>query len=54
MALVCVVYCDFATFSIGILGQVWYLIVSIPNLCYLSYLCDTRKIQIKKWFENKL
>ena len=21
----------------GILGQVWYLIVLIPNLCHLSY-----------------
>ena len=25
-------------FPIGILGQVWYLIVSIPDLCSLSYL----------------
>ena len=24
-------------FSIGILGQVWYLIVSIPDLCTLTY-----------------
>ena len=24
--------------SIGILGQVWYLIVSIPDLCNLTYL----------------
>ena len=24
--------------SIGILGQVWYLIVSIPDLCTLTYL----------------
>ena len=23
--------------SLGILGQVWYLIVSIPDLCTLSY-----------------
>ena len=29
--------CVFATFPCGILGQVWYLIVSIPNLCHLSY-----------------
>ena len=28
---------DFATFPCGILGQVWYLIVSIPDLCRLSY-----------------
>ena len=25
-------------FPIGILGQVWYLIVSIPDLCILTYL----------------
>ena len=30
--------CVFVTFSCGILGQVWYLIVSIPDLCHLSYL----------------
>ena len=24
-------------FPIGILGQVWYLIVSIPDLCTLAY-----------------
>ena len=24
-------------FPIGILGQVWYLIVSIPDLCTLTY-----------------
>ena len=29
--------CDFVTFSFGILGQVRYLIVSIPDLCCLSY-----------------
>ena len=28
--------CEF--FPIGILGQVWYLIVSIPDLCTLTYL----------------
>ena len=37
LALVCDVYCDFVTFSFGILGQVWYLIVSIPDPCCLSY-----------------
>ena len=25
------------SFPIGILGQVWYLIVSIPDLCTLTY-----------------
>ena len=32
LALVCGVFCEF-----GILGQVWYLIVSIPDLCNLTY-----------------
>ena len=27
----------FVTFQCGILGQVWYLIVSIPDLCHLFY-----------------
>ena len=30
-------YCVFVTFPCGIFGQVWYLIVSIPDLCQLSY-----------------
>ena len=29
--------CVFVTIPCGILGQVWYLIVSIPDLCCLSY-----------------
>ena len=29
--------CVFVTFPSGILGQVWCLIVSIPDLCHLSY-----------------
>ena len=29
--------CVFVTFPFGILGQMWYLIVSIPDLCRLSY-----------------
>ena len=36
LALVCGVCCEFL-FPIGILCQVWYLIVSIPDLCTLSY-----------------
>ena len=28
--------CDYFTFPCGILDQVWYLIVSIPDLCRLS------------------
>ena len=37
LALVCDLYCDFVTFPFGILGQVWYLILSIPDPCCLSY-----------------
>ena len=29
------VYCIFVIFPCGILGQVWYLIVSFPDLCLL-------------------
>ena len=28
----------FLDLNIGILGQVWYLIVSIPDLCTITYL----------------
>ena len=37
LALVCDVHCDFVTFPFGILEQVRYLIVSIPDPCSLSY-----------------
>ena len=37
LALVCDLYCDFVTFPFGILGKVWYLIVSIPDPFCLSY-----------------
>ena len=44
LTLVCDVNCNLVTFPFGILGQVWYLIVSIPGPCSLSYfnkfLCD--------------
>ena len=29
--------CEFVAFQCGILGQVWYLVVLIPDLCCLSY-----------------
>ena len=38
LAMVCDIYCEFVTFSFGILGQLWYLVVSIPDPCCLSYL----------------
>ena len=34
--------CVFVTFPCGILAQVWYLIVSIPDLCPLSYFVSGR------------
>ena len=30
--------CIFVTLPCGILGQMWYLIVSIPNLCHPFFL----------------
>ena len=38
LSLVGDVYCTLVTFPCGVLGQVWYLIVSFPDLCRLSYL----------------
>ena len=38
LALLCVVVsCVVVTFRCGLLGQVWYLIVSIPDFCLLPY-----------------
>ena len=37
LALVCAVYCDCVTFPFVSLGQVWCLMVSIPDPCCLSY-----------------
>ena len=37
LALVGDVNCTLVTFSCGILGQVWYLIVSFPDRCRLPY-----------------
>ena len=36
-SLVCDVSLCFVTFKFDILGQVWYLIKSIPELCLLAY-----------------
>ena len=36
MPLVCDVCCGFVAFPFGILGQVWYLIASVPDPCCLS------------------
>ena len=42
LALVCDVYCISVTFPCHILGQLWYLIVSFPDLCLLSHFNITR------------
>ena len=34
--------CVFVTFPCGVLGQVWYLIESIPDLCLLPYFHERR------------
>ena len=39
----------FVTFPFGILGQVWYLIVSIPDLCCLSYFVLMLKLRINSY-----
>ena len=36
-------------FPIGILGQVWYLIVSIPDLCTLTYIGSISIKNLLKW-----
>ena len=38
--------CVLVTFPFGVQGQVWFLIVSIPDLCHISYGC--RDIQSQK------
>ena len=43
--------CDFVAFSCGFLGRVWYLIVSIPDLCRLSYF-EGDKIAFKRTYGN--
>ena len=38
LALLCVMFsCVFVTLPYGVPGQVWYLILSIPDLCLFSY-----------------
>ena len=53
-------YSEFFYFSIGILGQVWFLIESIPDLCRLSYFviashryCSTHCVGVVDIWEKK-
>ena len=41
-----VLVCEFVTFPIGILDQVWYLIVSIPSHCTITYFYNFLKFPI--------
>ena len=36
LALLCLIFCVFVTFPCGVLGQVWYLIVLIPDFSPLT------------------
>ena len=38
--------CEVVTFPVGILGQVWCLIVSIPDLCHFSYFDFTLSLEV--------
>ena len=52
LAHVCGVQLRACHFPIGILGRVWYLIVSIPDLCTLTYL-DKQLEKILNTFKCK-
>ena len=41
--------CDFVTFPCGILGQVWYLIVLIPDRCRLPYFVNSVIMRLSKF-----
>ena len=52
--------CEFVTFPLVSLGQVWYLIVLIPDLCLLSYFvlashqyCSTNYVDVVDILEKK-
>ena len=47
LALICGVLLCVWHFPIGILGQVWYLIVSIPDLCTLTIFLKLGKKNLK-------
>ena len=43
--------CVFETFPCVILGQVWYLIVTVPDLCHLSY-CEVQPTSLQCLFHE--
>ena len=40
--------CGFVSFLCGVLGQVWCLIVSIPDFCILPHIVITNKLKNKQ------
>ena len=50
-------YCVFVTFPCGVLGQVWWLVASVPDLCLLSYFAVMQDmvfffdVHWKGWFD---
>ena len=38
--------CVFVTFPCGVLGLVWYLIVMIPDICFLTYFGTKFKLSV--------
>ena len=45
--------CVFDTFPCDLLGQVWYLIVSIPDRCRLSYLNENSSFEIRTYIKSR-
>ena len=39
-------YCIFVTFPCGVLGQEWFLVISINDLCLIPYFKNERLISI--------
>ena len=55
LALVVDVYCIFVTLPCGILSQVWYLIVSIPDIClfsYFKYIISPLIVTLLNWMQT--
>ena len=50
LALLCVMFtCVLVTFLYGVLGQVWYLMVSIPDICLILYFDSKVKVKYLKY-----
>ena len=49
LALICDVLMCFCHFPVWCLGQVWYLFLSIPDLCLLTYI---KQINDREWIHG--